>query len=142
MTRRAQSSRGARLSFNQCDSGVSGPANCFINTSTPAIVGIHVLGSQGVGSCPSVMHNEQDCQLAPRSGYTPSAPPMQKSLCKKSPGPIVFAKQGINVNRDMNECSEFCSTVSGCSATPNRCVCFFHAPAEYSPASCGSQNAM
>src|SRR5687768_8383291 len=114
-----------------------------MNTSTPGIVGIHVLGSHvDGGSCPSVMHSEHDCQLAPRSGYTPSAPPMQKSLWRNRPGPIVLANAGMSVNRDMNECSEFCSTVSGCSATPRRCVCFFHWAAGYSPASCGSQNAM
>jgi hypothetical protein len=67
---------------------------------------------------------------------------MQKSDRRNSPGPIVFAKQGISVNRDMNECSAFCSTVNGCSATPRRCVCFFHCAAVYSPANCGSQNAM
>jgi hypothetical protein len=39
-----------------------------MKNSRPGMVGIHVLGSHGVGAWPSVMQSDADCQLAPRSG--------------------------------------------------------------------------
>lgn len=59
--------------------------------SRPGIVGIQLLGFQGVGPYCSVTHTLIPCDIAPRSGYAPSAPPMQKSLCRNKPGPIEFA---------------------------------------------------
>ena len=73
----------------------------------------------------------------------PSHPPMIRSDCRNSPGPIVFARHGTSVVRLRNDVIAFCSIVSGCSFAPTRCVCFFHSSTEAnSPANCGSQNAM
>ena len=67
-----------QLSANH--SGKSGPASGRVKKSRPGIVGIQVLGSQALGPYFSVTHRLIPCHMAPRSGYAPSAPPMQKSL--------------------------------------------------------------
>ena len=45
--------------------------------SRPAIVGIELDGIHGLGPYWSVMQRLIPCHIAPRSGYAPSAPPMQ-----------------------------------------------------------------
>ena len=55
----------------------------------------------------------------------------------------MFAYAGTSVVRLLNDVIAFCSTVRGCSFAPTRCVAAFHSASEaYSPAKCGSQNAM
>src|SRR4051812_19441002 len=98
---------------SQCASGFNGPASCFKKNNRPGRVGIQLDGTHVLGPYCRVTQRLMPCHMAPRFGYAPSAPPMQKSLERNSPGPIVLAKAGISVKRLLKLCNAFCSIVKG-----------------------------